>query len=450
MESLNKTVIISGNLLALAATLVLVYMFLMRDAELYVSIPIGIGLVGLIVVVLFTMDSMDYSRFHNTFAMFDYHAYLEVLKSWVANFIVAVMNVGEALIEFGTVGIAILILLIFPLVMTVLGFAVFVAMFALYGLAVMMAYTFLLALAKGEEAGRYAKDTRRCVCPSCGSVFPRPVHVCSCGERYPSGGNIPLRPSIHGLLHTNCANDGCGRKLPVTDRRRERRALDAVCPECGGSIRTREARPYIISLAGPPGSGKTTFAFSALSALESRGSTTRPYGDAHALVTPNAYSPPYVISVDVSRRTDRSLFFFDISGSYFDSDHQGFQPQYGQEDMMVIVIDPSAVDARESSELASNDFWQKVHTVTQTSLSQVIRVPLHLVVTHKDSVGGHDDVRAYLDSEGYGQMVSSLESSFSSVSYHICDARSEDDVSRVLGDMFSSIDGDVAGVFNRP
>ena len=442
MESLNKTIIIAGNLLALAVSECILYFVVVENSELYISIPVGIGMIGLVIVVCISIANIDYSEFHNTFAVFDYRTLVRmIVKSWDGfSFLIG------AAMTFGIYGI---ILMIFPLIMTLIGFAISIAVYIVYCAAVMAIYIAVMWMAKTDEAGRYIRDTRRCVCPDCGAIFDRPIYYCSCGQRYPTADGLELRPSIHGLRYTHCA--GCDTKLPVTDRRKDRRLLNAECPECRGAILTKEAHPYVITLAGPSRSGKTSLAFSAMEAMERSGRASYPYGNAYSRSTPGRYSPPYVICADVSRRTERYLAMFDINGSYFSSSENdmGQQPQYGLEDAIFLTVDPTAPDAAAEAEMAVNEFWQKYHAISQTSLTSTVSVPVHLVVTRGDRIGKQADVRGYLESAGFGRLTSLLGSSFSDVSYHICDARDAKDVAAVFFDAFTKLDADVANIFHK-
>ncbi len=443
MESLNKSVIILGHLLSLIISEFLLYYWGIADNDdVFITVPVGISMIGLAIVIGMSMYHIDYSEFHNTFAVFDYHTLVSIIKKSAEGF---ASLIGIA-VAFGIYGI---IIMLFPLILALIGFAIAMVVYVIYYVAVMLIFLAVLAISRIRERAGYAKDTRRCVCPACGAIFERPIYVCSCGQRYPTASGLDLRPSIHGLYHTHC--EGCDMKLPVTDRQKDRRILDALCPECNGTINAKEARPYLLTFAGPSGSGKTSLAFSAMDAIAKNSGHAYPYGSSYSMATPNRYSPPYVISMDVSRRTDRHLVMFDISGTYFNSDvdDMGQQPQYGQEDAIFIAVDASAPDAAVRAELAVNEFWQKYHYVSQTSLSDSIRVPLHLVVTHKDAIGDPGDVRGYLISSGFSQLISLLENSFSSVSYHICDARDAKQVAKVFFDAFTRLDSDVANVFHK-
>ncbi|MBR4504728.1 MAG: phage holin family protein [Candidatus Methanomethylophilaceae archaeon] len=442
MESLNKAVIILGHILALIISEFVMYCVGIVNTDLYISIPVGISMIGLVVVLGMSMYKIDYSEFHNTFAVFDYHTVIRMIVKSAEGFGTLI---GLAL-TFGVYGI---VLMIFPLILGIIGFVIALIVFLIYYFIVMIIFVTVLGYSKMKERAGYAKNTRRCVCPSCGAIFERPIYVCSCGQRYPTANGLDLRPSIHGINHTHC--EVCDAKLPVTDRHNKRRLLDAVCPECDAIINAKEAKPYILTLAGPSKSGKTTLAFSAMYAIEKSGKYSYPYSSSYSGSTPKTYSPPYVIDVDVSKKTNRHLVMFDINGSYFSSDENDFgqQPQYGQEDAIFVTIDASAQDAAVKAELAVNEFWQKYHSISQTSLTSTIRVPLHLVVTHKDAIGDPGDVRGYLVSSGFGQLISMLDNSFSSVSYHICDARDTKEVAKVFFDAFVRLDSDVANMFYK-
>ena len=99
--------------------------------------------------------------------------------------------------------------------------------------------------------------------------------------------------------------------------------------------------------------------------------------------------------------------------------------------------------------MAANDFWQKYHLASQTSLTEPIRTPMHVVVTHKDAVGGRADVRDFLASNGYRMLVSSIESNFSTVSYHMCDATKGSEAAGVLSLVFEGIDKEVADILKK-
>ncbi len=187
-----------------------------------------------------------------------------------------------------------------------------------------------------------------------------------------------------------------------------------------------------------------------MEALENSGKTCYPYGNAYSPGTPEENSRPYVISAEIRRYEFHYLVIFDVNGSYF-TGRAGIdrQPQYGREDVIIITVNPCAPDAAMKDEMAMNGFWQKYHAVTQTSLSEDIRVPLHLVVTHGDILGNRPDIRGYLISEGYGRMISSLESNFRSVTYHMCDARDHREAAAVLSEALRRKDRSLALAFRK-
>jgi hypothetical protein len=445
MERINESVIIFGGTVSFILSCYLMIEYVALIYGFWTLVPAAIGQIILFVILASAFKNMGYTKYHNTFVTFDYRTYVDFLKNFVVKFKDFIIEEGEELMDWGYIGIGIIILMLFPLLLSIVGFAAFLLCFAVYFFLVTMVYIMALALAKASESGGYAKNTGRCVCPTCGTVFARPIYVCSCGHRYPSASTIELRPSIHGLTKTNC--EYCGAKLPVSG---DRRLLDAICPDCGGKISTQEGRPYLVTLAGSSGSGKTALAFSAMKALESTGKSEYPYGNAYSFRTPKTYSPPYVISVDASKKRKQYLALFDINGAYFsDSDDVGQQPQYGQENAIIITINPLSPDATLKDEKATNIFWQKYHSVSQTSLSDSIHVPLHVVVTHGDLEGDKADVKGYLESKGYGLIIKSLESNFRSVSYHICDARDPKEVAKVFSDAISGGNKALSGAFPK-
>ncbi len=448
MKWINESAIITGYVMSAVISICAVIAL----GRAYDTLFHYLMILAIVVGTLVGIKRTDCGKFGNALMVSDRGTFGAVLYGMVEG----LSGMGIVLIMSLPLIFPVMLVLIFIDYMSIInGLIIIAAGIAVFALVFFAFCLFIRIMAKGalasyvlKEKLDYERNTLRCVCPQCGSIFPRPIHACACGQRYPDGSNPELRPSIRGVKHMNCA--GCGALLPVTDEDGERGRLDAFCPDCGGPILTGERHPYVISLAGPEASGKTTLAFSAMKSLEAHAGASRPYGFAYDPKTPDSFSPPYVVSLNAGRK-GCYLAVFDISGRYFSGDQKdvGAQPQYGAEDAIIFAIDPTAKDSALISETAANDFWQTHHSVAQTSLSDPIKIPVHVVVTHRDAAGDHPDVRAYLESAGLGHTVSSIESSFRDVRYHMCDARDGREASEIFARIFESLEPGISAAFRR-
>ena len=309
-----------------------------------------------------------------------------------------------------------------------------------------------VTLASPEKAANnFEESPRRYACPQCGNIFDKPTYVCDCGEHYPdSNGNPRLIPTVRETDYIRCTNPNCGKMLPVTDQN-GRDALKMVCPDCDCALAAKTSNTVVVTLAGPSGSGKTAFAFSAMTALKNAVKARRPYPGSYPSVTPAAFVPPYMVCFDVSNYKNRCLAIYDVNGKFFDGTryYAWHQPQFGQEEAIFFVVDPLSSLGPDKAERAANDFWQKHHDSTQTSLTGKIGTPLHVVVTHGDQISGRPDPKDCLMTTGYDRLVSSLESNFSNIRYHICDALDPKEVAKIFREAFEPIDKEVADAFSK-
>ena len=289
-------------------------------------------------------------------------------------------------------------------------------------------YLAAAALAKRSDERQYDRCTGSFVCPECGKKSRRPD--------YDAGGTIisGLRPGVRGIHKIEMETE----EVPCCGSDSGRKNLPQFCPECGASVKTREAKPFVISLAGAASSGKTSFALAATGEILSGSSPAHNYHAEHDAAlsdhdsgfckpTPVTYSKPYVAVVATPELvTDRNLYMFDIGGDFFSGTTEtDYQPQYSFNDAIVFTLDPSCADAPGKASAAYIGFIEKYRRFNRMDMSEKISVPLSVVATHADrpeAFGGENgkELRDHMAEEGFFGLVNMIEKDFSSVSYFSC------------------------------
>jgi hypothetical protein len=453
ISKINTGVIILGFLIALIATELAIYLLFPSVNNLLAYFMALVVPFMLFVTYLTTVEMMPDSEFLSERKAGFYGMMREMASFMGDSLFLAVLVLPLSLLvvygldyfglTYGGPLIDNVILLaacfLIPLIILLVYFGLFRAAFV------------SMALSSPEKvANNYEEKPRRYACPQCGSIFSLPTYVCDCGEHYPDAkGNPELVPSVRGTDSIRCSNPLCRKILPVTDQG-GRDALGMVCPDCDTALSPRASNTFTATLAGPSESGKTALAFSAISAVKRGSGFFFPYPGSYPAITPNSFVPPYIIGIEDSKLGDRCLAIYDVSGKYFEGpkSRSWRQPQYGQEDAIFFVVDPLSSGGPEKAEMAENDFWQKYHMAAQTSLTEPIRTPLHVVVTHRDLMNGSPEAKDCLIGCGYGRLISSLEGSFSDIHYHICDAMEMREAAAVFRIAFSPVDKVISDAFS--
>jgi len=328
--------------------------------------------------------------------------------------------------------------LVFPLLLAV-GMALALATMMLFIWAATAIYYVTMRRHRDSDERQYRENTSRFVCPECGKVFERPDY------RLESTVVPGLKPSIFGIKRIetetktfDCYGSASGRKL-----------IEQSCPGCRATVGTKEGKPWVLTIAGGPGSGKTSFAFSAIGGMmgsmgndnASSASLYRSedvsalsmYRSGRCQPTAQSLRASHILCFESSRFvTQRMAYLCDIGGGYFLSggSESDLQPQYAYNDAIAFVVDPCAEDpARKASE-AYYGFMERYRRLNRMDASRTIRTPIAVVVTHADRQGAFhgvpdEGVREAMVGSGFFNLVNLIEKDFSSVSFFACDATKE-------------------------
>ncbi|MBR6205501.1 MAG: hypothetical protein IKQ60_10795 [Candidatus Methanomethylophilaceae archaeon] len=299
-------------------------------------------------------------------------------------------------------------------------------------------YYAAMAAAKVVDEMQYRHNTKRFVCPECGRASDRPVYDV-CGNRIPG-----LRPSESGIFTVEME----AASFPCFGSNGKRKELVQSCPLCSSSVETKEGRPFVVSVAGAPSSGKTSFVYSVIGRLESTSGSGK--ADAALLYhawegpelaryragscgrTPASFQKPHVVVLESGRLTTRRLLYmFDTGGEFFTGRIEAdIQPQYSHTDALALVLDPSCDRPADVALGAYRVLVERYRQFNRMDASVRIDVPLAVVVTHSDIPGplsglSGTDLRDRMADIGYFGLVNSAEKDFRRVSFFTCDARAE-------------------------
>jgi len=289
---------------------------------------------------------------------------------------------------------------------------------------------------------QYDKNVGFCICPKCKRKYYQPKVKCKCGVVM----DYPV-PGVHGISSQICAK---GHVMPCTNEGGARGKLNTVCPYCGETIQTHEAKPIVMSMIGAAGAGKTTLM---VSAVESMVAVTKN----QAIVTDIA---THGISADIQRIKDiipptvkgelesecmfirsreileKELIFNDISGSEFEpsDDRMIFQEYYKYSDGLIFVIDPMSVMAmyNSSSPIKSTkstsistfeSFYNIYAMITGVGPAVKLDVPFAVVLSKMDNgrvssaVNAEGSPENFLSKYGQDDFVKVVGSTFENVRY---------------------------------
>ena len=143
----------------------------------------------------------------------------------------------------------------------------FAAYFVTLLLLTAASFLVFVPLRGGQEAWLlYRRVAYRCPYDDC-AWSGLPIHVCSCGERYPD-----LLPSFYGIFHHTCRHPAESVKLPTLDLLGRNR-LPRLCGGCERPLihsSVGELPEWPIAVVGGASAGKTVFLLQATRQLDRR------------------------------------------------------------------------------------------------------------------------------------------------------------------------------------
>jgi hypothetical protein len=436
MKALNNFVWYSGY--AVSIIIIAVLFFTLTD-DLTIQIPVVIGIFGAIVAIATTSgdeDGLGLPKdtgypvpFVGLSKMVGYQIF-RLAKSGLT-----FMGMFAVSLEHGFIVAAIVGLITIPIGLFLLLMAVCIIPFSLVSDGL-----FLLAtlIAKSIDIGQYETNTDRFICPECGSMSNRPS--------YDADGKLikGLSPSIRGIFHVEMEHS----KVPCFGSKGKRKDVPQYCPDCGMAVETKEGKPWVVSMAGAPSSGKTSFVMSVCGkaagtacggAASSVGfyfprdeSMLTDYRAGICRPTPERFESPCILCIGSKRPTQRLVYMADVSGNFFspNGSEVDLQPQYAYNDAIVFTIDPTCPSPESRSYDAYVGFLEKYRQFNKLDASKRIAVPLAVVLTRADKAGPFDgvadaDLAGKMAEEGYMKLINSIEKDFSSVAYFSCDVSKE-------------------------
>ena len=324
-------------------------------------------------------------------------------------------------------------------------------------------YYVVMTVAKAVDERQYRRNTKRLVCPECGRASDRPFYeVCGTGIR-------GLRPSKEGIFTVEMESAS----FPCFGSEGKRKDLAQSCPLCSSALETKEGRPFVVSVAGAPSSGKTSFIRSVTGRVLStygngkadsaslyhawEGPELAKYRAGTCDPTPASFQMPNIVKLESGRlATCRLLYMFDVGGEFFTGHIEAdIQPQYAYTDALAFVLDPTCDRPEDVALNAYRVLVERYRQFNRMDASVTIDLPLAVVVTHADVPGplsglSGKELRDRMADEGYFNLVNSAERDFRRVSFFSCDARTESDAAVEAVRRLSEDAGeDIAQFFSR-
>ena len=147
--------------------------------------------------------------------------------------------------------------IIFLFAFGIVSSIIVLALMSVLCILILLVYRLFYMICIGFDNIYYSvkKISRRC--DNCNKVYKLPVYVCpNCGVPH-----LSLRPGKFGVLKRRCV---CGYVLPCFQKGKtkdnlSRKELEAFCPYCRKSDKSKDSRPLGIALIGGTSAGKTTF-----------------------------------------------------------------------------------------------------------------------------------------------------------------------------------------------
>ncbi|MBR6038244.1 MAG: hypothetical protein IKP53_05895 [Candidatus Methanomethylophilaceae archaeon] len=438
MKTLNAVVWYTGYVVSMIMAGA-IFLYFWDYEDLYIQIPVVIGAFGTVVLIcLKDSGKSDLGMPEVT----DYPVPFTGLSKMVGYQIVKLGKAGLVMLgacivamEHGVVVAVIIGLITVPIGLFMLMMAVCIVPFSLIsdGLFLLSAF-----VAKSIDMSQYESNTRRFICPECGKLSPRPT--------YDAAGKLikGLSPSEKGIFHVEMEHS----KVPCFGSKGKRKDVPQYCPDCGASVYTREGKPWVLTMAGAPGSGKTSFIMSASGraiGTSCGGKATSVkfyYSRDDALLsgyhagtcrpTPEDFTPPRILRIESGRPTQRLIYMSDVSGNYFlpTGSEMDLQPQYAYNDAIVFTLDPTRPSPESTAYDAYVGFLEKYRQYNRMDASRKIAVPLAVVITRADKAGpfsgvSEDDLPGKLSENGYFKLVNSIGKDFSLARYFSCDVSKE-------------------------
>jgi Double-GTPase 2 len=298
-------------------------------------------------------------------------------------------------------------------------------------------------------------------CPIDHERFSLPVYVCpACSAEHER-----LVPGRWGIFKRECA---CGETALPTTVLRGRQRVPQQCPSghpMSGFLGFAENLP--VALVGGPSAGKSTFLAGALLELEdpacgvsvevladSREAYSRLMGRMRQGVTPEKTqeerAPALVAEVQGSGRA-RALYAYDVSGEVYSAADKVRGLRFlARSAGLVLLVDPFAIPTvaqEHAADLArltdrilpSSEDPMRVYERLLLTLSEagvnLATVPLAVVIAKADACGIEQEIarlgeadgpnpaaRAWLKSNGAGNLVRAVEQSFKCVGWFSCSA----------------------------
>ncbi len=448
MRTLNTIVWYTGFIVSIVP--VCLIFFYLWGTEIWIEIPLAIGLIGALIII--AIDSPGIMGSSGSTGSKPLGLRPPEPTSFPVPFIGLSSLVGSQMFALAKNGG-----LMFVLPFTLLGnivLAVIVALITIPIGAVMLLMAaclipyiavvdgiYLLAVFVAKVVDRYHYDTNtgKLVCPSCGKASARPDYLIE-GSTFHG-----LSPSEKGVLSVEMYT----MSYPCYGSKGGRKDLPQRCPECNDSLSTREGKPFVVSMVGAPGSGKTSFIFSVAGTAKSsmgNGNASkvefyRPsdesllldYRSGRCGATPVQYVPSRILTFESSHlATPRHLYMCDVSGRFFSSDVvTDLQPQYSYNDAIVFMVDPTRPNPESVAYSAYVGFMEKYRLFNKMDASGRIPVPFALVLSRSDVPGpfsglSGEDLKEKMAEEGYFTLINAISKDFLYVSYHACNASKED------------------------
>lgn len=281
-------------------------------------------------------------------------------------------------------------------------------------------------------------------CPNCKSKYLIPTYICpNCGEKH-----TKLMPGKYGVFYRKC---NCGCKLP-SNFLTKRGCLDAECPNCGVSLSSTGSKPLCIPIIGGRSSGKTAyitaFSYDFIEKVAPRNNMTiKHYNEEYEAFYKKEIINDYLAGTTRMTKTemdlkqisskafsfivqhkklhpDRLIQIYDVAGeSFIDNTENEEQLQYNYCHGIVFILDPLSIPAIRNSldetinnidkssvgtldiDVVLDSFFNKLKQITGNSSSEVLNVPISIVISKGDIKTldrfiGDDKISEYLEEHG--------------------------------------------------
>lgn len=305
--------------------------------------------------------------------------------------------------------------------------------------------------ASKKDRETYERITQYAVCPKCKRKFYQPDIKCACDLMI----SYPV-PDVHGIKFHTCNN---GHYIPSTNKDGARAQLNAVCPHCKENIATHEAKPIVISLAGPMNSGKTVMMLSAVEELTAKVkgkgivseivtkgiSVEAQRAKSRVSPTPPGESDTEQFFMRARDMPEKNIMINDISGAEFlpDEDKILFEEYYRYNRGVIFAIDPLEMMAlyhsrsptkgsKDTPAAVFESFHYMYSEINGYGPSAKSNVPLAIVLTKMDdprvrnAINAEGSPRDFLKKYEGSTIIGIAESAFKNVKYFAISSLGED------------------------